>query len=89
MSPPLLSFPRARKRAPLAPSQITQSISSEREGGRDGGEGEGERGRNKKESVETERKGKKEQQEGGWRTAKEGGEKDLRRIEAGKTVQDE
>lgn len=33
MSPPLLSFPRARKRALLAPSQITQSISSESRGG--------------------------------------------------------
>lgn len=33
MSPPLLSFPRARKRVLLAPSQITQSISSESRGG--------------------------------------------------------
>lgn len=85
MSPPLLSFPRASKRALLAPSQITQSISSEREAKRRGGESK------KEQAVKGGEERNSSRGKGGG--AREGsgvggGEKDLRRIEATETVQD-
>lgn len=85
MSPPLLSFPRASKRALLAPSQITQSISSEREAKRRGGESKKEqavKGGEERNSSRGKGGGAREGSGGG------GGEKDLRRIEATETVQD-
>lgn len=80
MSPPLLSFPRARKRALLAPSQITQSISSERGGGRrEERWREGKEGRQKERGGGIRKRAWNREEGGGV-----GGEKDLRGTEAGK-----
>lgn len=88
MSPPLLSFPRARKRALLAPSQITQSISSERGGGRQeeqwrqGGKQKQRGGGIRKRAWNREeRKERAAGGGGGWWRGGDGGEKDLRGTE--------